>query len=75
MIEDREHLTSLIALSDTPHETKGLAKVNKDTRSVINISLMHFIWRDEKHRKSSPIKSEKTGLYLEKERNERYIWL
>lgn len=40
IIEDREHLTSLISLSETPHEIKGLAKVNKDT-CHIQISLCH----------------------------------
>lgn len=30
IIEDREHLTSLISLSEVPHEIEGLAKVNKD---------------------------------------------
>lgn len=64
VIEDREHLTSLIALSETLHEMKGLAKVNKDICSVVTISQMNFIWRDVKGRKSSPLKAGKTGLYL-----------
>lgn len=73
IIEDREHLTSLISLSEAPHEIKGLAKVNKDI-CHIEISLCHHHqsdafyfntrqWKDWKRRKS-PIKAEKTGLYL-----------
>lgn len=74
IIEDREHLTSLISLSDTPHEIEGLAKVNKDTCHT-EISLCHHHqshafhfntcqWKDGKRRESSPIKAEKRGLYL-----------